>query len=99
MNAQTEKNSDRFSREKEREGPLSIKTKDFYAFGEMPGAYMNLAIGSFLLIYYSVVLGASAAAISLVLGVALFLDEICDPLVGAFSDQVKSRIGRRHPMM
>ena len=29
----------------------------------------------------------------------MFLDAICDPLVGAFSDQVKSRLGRRHPLM
>ena len=99
MSLQVEKHPDVYRREKEREGPLPVKTKVFYAFGEMPGAYMNLAIGSFLLIYYSVVLGASAAAISLVLGVALFLDAICDPLVGALSDQVKSRLGRRHPMM
>ena len=99
MSLQVENHPDVYRREKEREGLLSVKTKVFYAFGEMPGAYMNLAIGSFLLIYYSVVLGASAAAVSLVLGVALFLDAICDPLVGALSDQVKSRLGRRHPMM
>lgn len=99
MNTQTGKNSDGFYREKEREGPLSIKTKVFYAFGEMPGAYMNLAIGMFALIYYSVVLGVSASTVGLVLGLALFLDAICDPLVGAFSDQFKSRLGRRHPLM
>ena len=61
MSLQVEKHADVYRREKEREGPLPVKTKVFYAFGEMPGAYMNLAIGSFLLIYYSVVLGASAA--------------------------------------
>ena len=64
MNTQTGKNSDGFYREKEREGPLSIKTKVFYAFGEMPGAYMNLAIGMFALIYYSVVLGVSASTVA-----------------------------------
>ena len=88
-----------YQRKLERSGPVSLQTKVFYASGELPGAYMNLAIGSFLLLYYNQILGASAAQISAALGIALLLDAISDPLVGAFSDQVKSRLGRRHPLM
>lgn len=88
-----------YRREIERSGPVSVQTKLFYASGELPGAYMNLAIGGFLLLYYNQILGASPAAVSTALGVALLLDAISDPLVGAFSDRVKSRLGRRHPLM
>ena len=88
-----------YRRELERQGPVSVQTKLFYASGELPGAYMNLAIGGFILMYYNQILGASAAQVSMALGLALLFDAISDPLVGAFSDRFKSRLGRRHPLM
>ena len=88
-----------YRRELERQGPVSVRTKLFYASGELPGAYMNLAIGGFILMYYNQILGASAAQVSMALGLALLFDAISDPLVGAFSDRFKSRLGRRHPLM
>jgi len=60
---------------------------------------MNFAIGVFLLLYYNQILGVSATAVSVAAGTALLLDALSDPLMGAYSDQYKSKLGRRHPFM
>ena len=82
-----------------RRAPLSVLTKFVYAWGELPGAHMNFALGVFMLLYYNQILGVSATAVSIAAGVALFVDAMSDPLMGAYSDQFKSRLGRRHPFM
>ena len=51
MNAENRGTAIGYSRELERVGPVSVRTKLFYAAGEGPGAYMNLAIGGLLLLY------------------------------------------------
>ena len=99
MNAENRGTAIGYSRELERVGPVSVRTKLFYAAGEGPGAYMNLAIGGLLLLYYNQILGANAAHVSTALGLALLLDAVSDPLVGAFSDRLKFKLGRRHPLM
>jgi len=52
-----------------------------------------------LLLYYNQVLGIGASAASFALLVALVIDAVSDPLVGSFSDTVRHRLGRRHPLM
>ena len=88
-----------FWRESERTGKLPLKTKIIYALGEMPGSHMNSAIGAFLALYYNQILGVSASTISIAMGLALFLDAVSDPVVGTYSDNFKSNLGRRHPFM
>jgi Na+/melibiose symporter-like transporter len=53
----------------------------------------------FLLFYYHSVLGLDPALAGLALFLALCLDAISDPLLGALSDRWHSRWGRRHPFM
>ena len=88
-----------FWRESERAGKLPLKTKIIYALGEMPGSHMNFAIGTFLALYYNQILGVSASTIATAMGLALFLDAVSDPVVGTYSDNLKSNLGRRHPLM
>ena len=88
-----------FGRESERTGKLALKTKIIYALGEMPGSHMNSAIGAFLALYYNQILGVSASTIATAMGLALFLDAVSDPVVGSYSDNLKSKLGRRHPLM
>lgn len=88
-----------FRRERERTGKLSLKTKIIYALGEMPGSHMNGAIGGLLALYYNQILGVSASTISIGMGLALLLDAVSDPIVGVYSDNFKSKLGRRHPLM
>ena len=86
-----------FRRAQDRTGKVSLRTKLIYGLGEMPGSHMNSAIGVLLALYYNQVLGISASTISIGMGLALLLDAISDPVVGSYSDSLKSRLGRRHP--
>jgi Na+/melibiose symporter-like transporter len=88
-----------FWRESERTGKLPLKTKIIYALGEMPGSHMNSAIGTLLALYYNQILGVPASIIAIAMGLALFLDSVSDPVVGTYSDNLKSILGRRHPLM
>jgi Na+/melibiose symporter-like transporter len=64
------------------------------AFGVKDGGF-----GFFLLIFYSQVLGLNAAMVGLAITIALIVDAISDPIVGYWSDNTRSRWGRRHPFM
>jgi GPH family glycoside/pentoside/hexuronide:cation symporter len=86
-------------RKRERTGKVPLKTKIIYALGEMPGSHMNGAIGGLLAVYYNQILGVSASTIATGMGLALLLDAVSDPIVGAYSDNFKSKLGRRHPLM
>ena len=88
-----------FLRERKRLGKVPLKTKIIYALGELPGSHMNSAIGTLLALYYNQILGVSASTIAIGMGVALFIDAISDPLVGSYSDNLQTKLGRRHPLM
>ena len=51
------------------------------------------------MLFYNQVLGLSASLSGVVFLIASIVDGISDPIVGAYSDQFKSRWGRRHPLM
>ncbi|WP_337188133.1 MFS transporter [Phenylobacterium sp.] len=74
-------------------------TKLFYASGSIGNAIKKGGLASFLLLYYNQVVGLPAAKVATALGVALIVDAVLDPLVGYWSDNVRSRWGRRHPFM
>lgn len=52
-----------------------------------------------LLLFYNQLLGLPAAEVSFVLGAAVVLDAIWNPIVGQISDNTRSRWGRRHPYL
>ena len=56
-------------------------------------------MGVFVLFYYKQVLGLSGTLAGLAIGISIIWDGISDPLIGAWSDRLRSRIGRRHPLM
>lgn len=89
----------RFRRSEVRGGPVPITTKLFQGVGALPGQHKDWAFNTLLLLYYSQVLGLPATNAAVVLAVSLLLDAISDPLLGAYSDNFKSRLGRRHPFM
>ena len=60
---------------------------------------MVLAAQAITMIYYNQVLGVSAALCGAAFLIAAVADAISDPVVGALSDQVRTRWGRRHPLM
>jgi len=76
-----------------------IWTKLAYGSGAAANGIKNNGFEYFLLFYYSQVLGVDFALVGLALMIAMFVDGITDPLVGYWSDNIKTRIGRRHPFM
>jgi Na+/melibiose symporter-like transporter len=79
-------------------GLLPFHTRVLYGFGSMADG-ANLQIGGLLLLYYNQVIGLSAQLASLALAICVFVDAFWDPLVGQFSDNLRSPWGRRHPLM
>ncbi len=79
--------------------PLSLPLKLAYGFGSVAYGIKNGGFDYFLLIFYSQVIGLDARLVGLAITLALIFDAISDPIVGYWSDNVRSRWGRRHPFM
>ncbi|WP_291842023.1 MFS transporter [Maricaulis sp.] len=79
--------------------PLKYITKLLYGVGSMAYGVKDVAFRAYLLWYYNYVIGAEAALVSLAILVALIFDAISDPIVGQISDSLRTKWGRRHPLM
>jgi Na+/melibiose symporter-like transporter len=79
--------------------PPSLWTKLAFGFGAVASGVKTGAFDFFLLIFYSQVVGIDARLVGLAILVSLILDAVSDPIVGYWSDNLRSRWGRRHPFM
>ncbi|MEL6486689.1 MAG: MFS transporter [Pseudomonadota bacterium] len=79
-------------------GP-GLVTKIAYGFGSVAYGVKDAGLKYFLLLFYSQVVGVDARLVSLAVLIALMCDAISDPIVGYWSDNFRSRWGRRHPFM
>ncbi|HEY6600007.1 MAG TPA: MFS transporter [Pseudomonadales bacterium] len=73
--------------------------KVYQGIGALPDAFKLFAFNTFLLFYYNQVLGVRAVLASVAIMLALAIDAVIDPMVGSYSDNLRSRLGRRHPLM
>ena len=89
----------KFVRRQERAGRIPVHIQTIQGTSALPGQNKEWAFNTLLLIYFSQVLGLSAALVGIVLAVAIAIDAISDPMVGSLSDNLKSRLGRRHPII
>jgi Na+/melibiose symporter-like transporter len=80
-------------------GPLSRLTKGAYGLGETAEGVKSAALETFLFFYYVQVKDLSGTLTGLALLIALMFDGLVDPLIGNLSDNVHSRLGRRHPFL
>ena len=78
---------------------LSIPTMFSFGVGQAAGSFKNIAWGTLLLFYYQQVVGVEAWLASLAIAVSIVVDAVTDPFIGAWSDRVRTRWGRRHPML
>lgn len=88
-----------YTRQVERQGSLPLRTKLAQALGACPVQVVDWAFATFLLLFYSQVLGLPAGWASVALTIAVLADAFIDLGVGSFSDGLKTRLGRRHPLM
>ncbi len=77
---------------------ISARTKLAFSSGSLEQAMVGAA-GVATMIYYNQVLGVSPALCGTAFLIASIVDAVSDPLVGALSDSVRTRWGRRHPFM
>ena len=80
-------------------GKLSIVTKLSYGLGEAAEGVKSAALETFLFFYYVQVVGLSGSLTGVALMIALLFDGIVDPAIGVVSDNLRSRLGRRHPFL
>jgi len=76
-----------------------LGTKLAYGFGSTAYGIKDGGLKFLLLIFYAQVIGLDSTLVSLAIFIALIADAFTDPLVGYWSDNFKSRWGRRHPFM
>jgi Na+/melibiose symporter-like transporter len=77
---------------------LGLGTKLGFAFGSLEESVILVA-GGVTMIYYNQVLGVSPALLGVGFLIAAIADAISDPVCGAISDAVRTKWGRRHPLM
>jgi GPH family glycoside/pentoside/hexuronide:cation symporter len=80
-----------------RQSRLAIRL--YYGLGAVAYGVKDNGFSYFLLLYYNQVLGLPAAWVGSAILAALVVDAFSDPIVGYMSDNLHSRLGRRHPFM
>ncbi|MGE4489574.1 MAG: MFS transporter [Kiritimatiellales bacterium] len=68
-----------------------------YALGEGATSITMNGIANFAMLFYTQVLGLSAAYAGIALSVTMLWDAVTDPVMGHISDNTRSRFGRRLP--
>jgi glycoside/pentoside/hexuronide:cation symporter, GPH family len=76
-----------------------LTTNLAYGFGAVAFGVKDNGFAFFLLFYYNQVLGLPAAWVGGAIMIALVIDAFADPIIGYFSDNLRSPWGRRHPLM
>ncbi|HEY2356922.1 MAG TPA: MFS transporter [Phenylobacterium sp.] len=75
-----------------------VRIKLVYSLGQaIESGY--LVVAGFVFFYYTAVLGLSGSAVGTALGISMCLDAFMDPMIGSISDNLRSRWGRRLPLM
>lgn len=78
---------------------LPFVTKFLFGVGSMADGAQIQIIGGLLLLYYSQILRVPTQLVSLAIGVSLFVDAFWDLLIAQISDNLRTRLGRRHALM
>jgi glycoside/pentoside/hexuronide:cation symporter, GPH family len=79
--------------------PITTRLKLSFALGSTAEAITFQATSMFLLLFYNQVLGLSPGLVGMALSAGLMVNAVFEPLVGSWSDRVRTRIGRRHPFL
>ncbi|MDZ7781566.1 MAG: MFS transporter [Halioglobus sp.] len=78
---------------------LTARQRLLYSSGVVNYALKDASFGAFVLFYYKQVLGLSGTLTGMAIALSVIWDAVSDPLVGAWSDRLRGRWGRRHPLM
>ena len=78
---------------------LGHATRIAYGVGGAAGGIKNNGFDYALLIFYSQVLGLPGWWVAGAIWIALIIDAVSDPIIGYWSDNLRSGLGRRHPFL
>ncbi len=78
---------------------VPLKTKLAFGVGSMVDNLTGNSIHQLANPVYNIGLGVNPAVIGAVLAVGRLLDAVTDPMIGGFSDNFRSRWGRRRPLI
>ena len=81
------------------EDRLPLSEKVGYSAGGMSYTLMGNAIGNMGNVVLNVAMGMNPFLVGLLMAIPRFIDALLDPLIGAWSDNTRSRWGRRKPFM
>ena len=76
---------------------MNLRTAAGYAVGDFGINLYFISVMTYLLYFYTDVLGISAVAAGSVFAVARFIDAVTDPVMGAIAERTRSRWGRMRP--
>lgn len=79
--------------------PPSRGVKIISGFSQAVEYVKYIAFEIFVLFFYNQVLGLPGTLAGLAILISMIVDAITDPMVGSFSDSIRSRFGRRHTLM
>lgn len=80
-------------------GAVPLSTRLLYGCGTMAFGIKDQGFNALLMLFYNQVIGLPAAWVGAAIMIAMIADALFDPLLGHFSDNFRSRLGRRHPFM
>lgn len=79
--------------------PVSWRMKWAFGLGSSAESIVITTTSAFLMLFYNQVRGLDPAAIGVALSIGLAVNAVFDPLIGSWSDRIRTRWGRRHPFM
>ena len=80
--------------------PPSLTTKLTYGFGSVAYGVGGTALGTATVTYYlNQVIGLPVALVGAAIAASIIVDAFIDPIIGQWSDRLRTPWGRRHPFM
>ncbi|MCC8163776.1 MAG: glycoside-pentoside-hexuronide (GPH):cation symporter [Lachnospiraceae bacterium] len=76
---------------------VDTRTTVGYAFGEFGSQFSWYMINSYLMIFYTDIVGLAAGTISLIMLIARVWDAVNDPMMGMLCDRTNTKYGRFRP--
>ena len=78
---------------------ISAREKFYYGVGDLGYSTITSTLSNFIMFFGTSVLGISGALMGLAVSLGVFWDAISDPIIGYYSDNLFSPLGKRHPFM
>lgn len=78
---------------------VSKREKFYYGIGNLGYATVSSTLSNFIMFFGTSVLGISGTLVGIAVSISVMWDAISDPIVGYYSDNCNSSLGKRHPFM